>query len=101
MQLSASQSKYLRRLGHGLKPIVMIGADGASDAVLDELDRSLEHHELVKIRIRADDRATRSALLEHTLTSTRAALVQQIGHVALLYRPAEKPKVVLPAAHSH
>ena len=97
MQLTESQSKHLRRLGHALKPIVMIGAGGASSGVLTELDQALEHHELVKIKIRAADRAARDGLLEEIVSSAGATLVQRIGHVALVYRRAESPKIELPS----
>ena len=98
MRLSESQSKHLRRLGHALKPIVMIGASGASPAVVAELDNALDHHELVKIRVRAADRAARDALLDDVVAAAHATLVQRIGHVALIYRPAPEPKIVLPGA---
>jgi len=98
MRPSESQLKHLRRLGHALKPIVLIGTGGASSAVIAELDLALEHHELVKIRVRATDRDTRDRLLADIVTATRATLVQRIGHVALLYRSAQAPKLVLPPA---
>ena len=100
VRLSESQSKHLRRLGHALKPVVMIGAGGASAAVLAELDQALEHHELVKIKIRAADREARDTLLDAIVAAAHATLVQRIGHVALIYRAAQKPKIVLPNAHS-
>jgi len=76
----------------------MVGASGASPAVIAELDQALEHHELVKIRVRAADRDTRDRLLSDVVTAARATLVQRIGHVALLYRTAQAPKLVLPPA---
>jgi len=96
VQLSESQRKHLRRLGHGLRPVVIVGVSGASAAVIAEIEQALEHHELIKLRIRADDRNVRDALLEQLVTQSRATLVQRIGHVALIYRPAEKPKILLP-----
>jgi RNA-binding protein len=98
MRLSESQSKYLRRRGHALKPVVMIGAGGATDAVLAELNQALEHHELVKIRVRATDREARDELLHRIVDAANATLVQRIGHVALVYRAADEPKIALPHA---
>jgi len=100
VRLTESQTKHLRRLGHALKPVVLIGAAGASPAVLAEIDGALEHHELIKIRIRCEDRQTRDAVLSKLLADSGAALIQRIGHVALIYRTAEEPKINLPKARS-
>ncbi len=98
MQLSARQKKHLRTLGHALKPVVILGAAGASPAVIAELDLALEHHELVKVKVRSGGRATRDLLVRRLCDGTGAALVQQIGQMALLYRPdPETPAIRLPA----
>jgi len=99
MQLSARQKKHLRSLGHALKPVVILGAAGASPAVIAELDSALGHHELVKVKVRSDDRPARDELVRTLCEGTGAALVQRIGHMALLYRPdPEKPTIRLPPA---
>ena len=64
--------------------------------MLAELDGALEHHELIKIRVRCEDRQVRDAVLSKLIADSGAALIQRIGHVALIYRPAEKPKIMLP-----
>jgi RNA-binding protein len=97
MTLSVRQKKHLRRLGHDLKPVVMTGAAGVSPALLAELDGALEHHELVKVRVRTGDRAARDGMISELCEETRAELVQRIGHIALLYRPRpEDPAITLP-----
>lgn len=99
MQLSPRQKKHLRSLGHGLSPVVILGSAGASGAVIAELDNALGHHELVKVKVRAGDRDERDALIGVLCRQTGATLVQQIGHVALLYRPdPESPVIQLPRA---
>ncbi len=98
MKLTESQSRHLRRLGHPLKPVVLIGAAGASPTVLAELNSALDHHELIKIRIRAGDRAARDAVIDKLVAESDAMLIQRVGHVALIYRRAEQPKIILPAA---
>ncbi|HET6603032.1 MAG TPA: ribosome assembly RNA-binding protein YhbY [Xanthomonadaceae bacterium] len=96
--LSNSQQRYLRGLGHGLKPVILVGARGMSQAVLAELDGALEHHELIKVKIAAGDRQSRDAVVEEMVRRSRAALVQRIGNVALLYRRCkDKPTLALPA----
>lgn len=89
MSLSETFKRELRGRGHGLKPVVSIGNAGLSKAVLREIELSLEHHELMKIRIGAADREARSAMIEQICTRFGAELVQAIGHVALIYRELE------------
>ena len=96
MNLTESQRKHLRRLGHALKPVVMIGNAGLTDSVATEIDAALEHHELIKIRVRVGDRTARDQVMNGVAQRLHAALIQRIGNMALLYRPAEEPKLVLP-----
>jgi RNA-binding protein len=97
MSLSEPQKKYLRGLGHDLKPIVMVGDAGVSGSVLAELDTCLDHHELVKVRVKVGDRAARDEAISQLVTRTSATLVQQIGNMALLFRASpEKNRIRLP-----
>ena len=98
MPLTESQRKNLRRLGHGLNPVVMIGASGLSNAVLEEAEGALDHHELVKIKVRVGDRAARDEIIGRLCAETGAELVQRIGHMALLYRANPDRKRVNPNA---
>jgi RNA-binding protein len=98
-ELGESQRKYLRRLGHDLKPVVLMGARGLTDAVLAEIDKALTDHELVKVKVVADDRAQKQAYMQRICESTDAVLIQAIGHIALLYRPnpeKKKGRIALP-----
>ena len=94
MTLSEAQKKYLRGLGHQLKPLIMIGDSGLSDAVRAEFESTLSHHELIKVRVRVGDRDARNAIIEKLCADSTASLVQRIGNVALLYRanPEKKPE---------
>tara|TARA_B100001179_G_C18274084_1_gene268120 strand:- start:147 stop:437 length:291 start_codon:yes stop_codon:yes gene_type:complete len=83
------QRKSLRRRGHNLKPIVTVGAGGLTDAVLAELESALNHHELIKIKIRIGSRERRDVVLQEILDRSEAAIIQKIGNVALLYRTAK------------
>ena len=76
-----------------------MGGKGVTDALVTEVDGALEHHELVKIKVAAADREAREALIAELAARLDAALVQRIGHVAVLYRPSrEKRQIVLPRA---
>ena len=97
MALSEAQKKALRRLGHALKPVVMVGESGISPGVLRELEANLVHHELIKVRVRAGDRAQRDSIITELCESAAAELIQRIGNMALLYRAnPDDPKIVLP-----
>lgn len=85
--LNERQRRHLRRLGHDLKPIVRTGSNGLTDAVLAELDVALRDHELVKVKLVADDRKQRRTYIEEIIAATGAELVQSIGHTVLIYRP--------------
>ena len=86
MILNESQKKYLRGRGHQLKPLIMVGDAGLSESVLAEFESTLAHHELIKVKIRADDRAIRDEMIVKLCTEHSAELIQRIGNVALLYR---------------
>lgn len=88
MALTEKFKRELRGRGHALKPVVTIGAAGLSPAVLRELELSLEHHELMKVKIAGADRETRRAIIDQLCSALGAELVQSIGHIALIYREA-------------
>ena len=96
MTLSEAQKKHLRGLGHKLKPVVMVGDAGLSAAVYDELESALDHHELIKVKLRSD-RLTRKSQSYEIASNCKATIVHQIGQVTCFYRHnAEKPVIELP-----
>jgi RNA-binding protein len=97
MALSEKQRKYLRRLAHPLSPVVMLGNAGLTDGVVNELDRALTDHELVKVTARVGERDARNEALETLASRTSAELVQRVGHVGVFYRRrADLPKILIP-----
>jgi len=84
--LSGKDKRALRARAHHLKPVVSVGAAGVSKGVLAELDVALDQHELVKLRIAADDREQRKDLIDSLCRRANAELIQRIGHTAVLYR---------------
>ncbi len=95
--LTPAQRQFLKGLAHNRQPVVMIGNQGLTAAVLKEIERGLDAHELIKIKAASDEPDTRRAWLEEISTATGAAPVQQIGKVLVMYRAASKPVIVLPA----
>lgn len=97
INLTASQTRFLRGQAHGLKAVLQIGGKGLTDAVVAEIGGALEHHELIKVKVAAGDRDERDALVADLVRRSDAALVQRIGNVAVLYRPSQdKRQIVLP-----
>lgn len=95
--LTPSQTRFLRGQAHDLKALLQIGGKGVSPAFLTELNEVLERHELVKVKVAAEDRDARDAMIGEIVQATDSALVQRIGHVAVLYRPSkEHRQIVLP-----
>lgn len=95
--LTPTQKRYLRGLAHGLKPVLLVGGKGITEGVVAELDLVLDTHELVKVKLAAEDRDTRDAWISDLAARADAALVQRIGNTAVLFRArAEKSQVALP-----
>lgn len=96
MPLTSKQKKYLRGLAHNLKPIVMIGGAGITEGVIAELNTTLTHHELIKVRMSGVDRNERLKSAEDLCAKSSSQLVNTIGHIAILYKRGEFPKIKLP-----
>lgn len=95
--LSLNQKKFLRALGHSIKPIVMIGQHGLSEAVLAEINISISKHELLKISIRTENREHKQKIIKQIIKATNADLVQVIGNMMVIYHPFDKnQKIILP-----
>ncbi|AOD15198.1 ribosome assembly RNA-binding protein YhbY [Xanthomonas fragariae] len=95
--LTSAQNRFLRGQAHDLKAVLQTGGKGVTPAFLAELEEVLERHELIKVKVAAEDRETRDTLIAELIEQTGGALVQRIGHVAILYRPSkEKRQIVLP-----
>jgi RNA-binding protein len=96
--LSEAQKRHLRRLGHSLKPVVLMGSAGLTPAVMNEIELSLDHHELIKVKLAADDRQQRRTLAAEIAGRTNAETVQLVGNIALLFRPnpEKKRRIALP-----
>ena len=91
MTSSSLNTKQLRSIAHKLKPVVTVAQKGLSETVCNEIDRALEQHELIKVKIMAADRDARKEIAVEICQVGRASCVQTIGNIAVLYRPAAKP----------
>ena len=95
MNLTNKQKKRFRAIGHQLRPVVTVASKGLTQSVLDEIDRALDDHELVKIKFNIGDRVVRDALLKELIDAVDAATIQTVGSVALIVRLADSPNPVL------
>lgn len=96
--LTTKQKQYLKSLAHHLSPVVMLGGNGLTEGVLAEIENALEHHELIKVKVAGADRETKQLIIDAIVRETKAAEVQTIGHILVLYRQSEEKKITLPKA---
>lgn len=87
--LSRDARLTLRSQAHHLDPVVLLGANGLTEAVMKEIDRALKSHELIKVKVPTDDREEREAIFAKVADELGAARVQMIGKLLILWRPAE------------
>jgi len=93
-ELTPAARRALKAQAHPLKPVIMIGNDGLTPAVLAEVERALKSHELIKIRILGDDREARTRWLKEMCEHTGAAPVQHIGKILVIHRQNPEPPPV-------
>lgn len=84
--ISTAQKQQLKARAHHLKPVVLLGAKGLTDAVLKETDLALTAHELIKIKLSSIEKEDRSSLIQTICSELNADLVQAIGKMAVIYR---------------
>jgi RNA-binding protein len=96
MNLNKKQIQYLKGVAHPLKPVVMLGNNGLTEAVIAEIDYSLNHHELIKVKIPTDNRETKGLIVDAICRETNATKVQLIGKTLVIYRQSEEKKISIP-----
>lgn len=87
LSLTTLERRALTARAHTINPIVMIGKTGLSAGVIDELNRGLSSHELIKIKVQIENRGTREVLFEEICQQLNAAPVKHIGKILVIYRP--------------
>jgi RNA-binding protein len=95
MPLERELEKRLRGIGHALHPVVTVAGNGLSEGVRAELERALQDHELIKVKLALPDRAARKRLAAEMCTALGAQIVQEIGKVVLIFRrnPEADPRL--------
>jgi RNA-binding protein len=90
MPLNTKERQHLKGRAHQLKPVIMVGSNGVTPAVIKEMDRALNDHELIKVRIQGADREARQAMATEIAVQSGAELVQLIGAIGVFYRKTVK-----------
>ena len=97
MKLSNAQRRHLRGLTHHINPVVTVGDKGLTENVWNELEIALDHHELVKVKLRSE-RDLRNRQAAEIASRCKAEVVHQIGQVCCFFRRnTKKPVISLPS----
>lgn len=97
MPLTGKQKRFLRGLGHSLKPVILIGKSEITEALLKEAGDALATHELIKVKILESCQRGRDEIAAKVADACMAEVAQVLGRTILLYRCAEDPKIELPS----
>lgn len=84
--INTTMKQALKAQAHHLKPIVLIGSKGLTQAVIDETDAALTAHELIKVKINGAEKEDRIQMADELCEQTHAHLIQLIGNTAIIYR---------------
>lgn len=92
--LTGKERRHLRSLAHHLSPVVQVGKEGVSHAVRRQVDRALDDHELIKVRVGEASPDDRHMVAQALTESLGAHLAGMVGRVVILYRRhPEKPRI--------
>jgi RNA-binding protein len=94
MSLNNKQIRFLRAQAHAMKPVVLIGNAGLTDNVINEISYALDDHELIKVRINANDREQKKTITDSIIAQTECIHIQSIGHIGIFYRKNEKNPII-------
>lgn len=94
--LTGKQKRFLRGLGHDLKPVLQIGKNEINAALIAEADKALATHELIKVRILESCEMDRHEVAEALAKAANADVAQVLGRTLLIYRKGDTPKIELP-----
>lgn len=84
--MKAKDRQHLKAQAHALSPVIILGANGLTEAVHAEIEKALDAHELIKIRVNAEDKTERELLIEEIVEMHKAELIQKIGHILVVFR---------------
>ncbi len=92
--LNNKQIRFLRAQAHSMKPVVLIGGAGLTDNVINEINIALDDHELIKVRVNAEDREKKNEMIDTIAQQTECEHIQSIGHIGIFYRKNKKNPII-------
>ena len=95
-QLNNHQIRHLKGLAHSKKPSVTVGQNGLKESVIEEIQTTIAHHELIKIKLPAGEKSMRVTLIEDICNRCSSHYVSLIGRTAVIYKPSESNLIQLP-----
>ena len=95
MSLGSAAKKHYRAIGHSLKPVVSIAEKGLTENVRLELERALNDHELIKVKVLTADQKDKKLLTKLICDELKTECVQSIGHMVLFFKKAKQPNLKL------
>ncbi|WP_057831943.1 ribosome assembly RNA-binding protein YhbY [Colwellia sp. TT2012] len=96
MSLNKKQIQHLKGVAHSLKPVVLLGNNGLTEAVVAEIDYALNHHELIKVKIPTEDKENKALIVDAICRETNSTQVQVIGKTLVIYRQSAEQKIRIP-----
>jgi RNA-binding protein len=102
VSLTSKQRAHLRKLAHGLKPVVFVGTDGVTETLLDSVVDAFNTREVLKVKVQESAPLNaREASGQITAALENVHSVRTIGRTVVLYRPhPENPEIRLPTPGS-
>ncbi len=89
-KITNAKKKEYRSIGHNLNPVIIVSENGISEGILNETERALDDHELIKVKFNIGDREVRAELIKELCKETKAEVIQNIGKIALILRIAKE-----------
>lgn len=90
MELTTKQKLFLKNKAHDLKPVVMLGKKGLADSVIEEIIASIDHHELIKVKVALEDKTQKDEVAAFIAEKTESQIVQFMGNNLTLFKQAKK-----------
>ena len=84
-KLRYAEIRYLKKLAHGLKPVVQVGKRGLTESVMESIDKALDDHELIKIKF-VDFKEEKREISRIIVEKVECIMIGMIGNVVTLYR---------------
>ena len=87
--MTGKQRAYLRGEANTMNPVLQVGKDGITQAVIDQVDETIESKELIKIRVLDNSLYGTKEAAHELAEGVNAEVIQTIGNIVVLFRQNE------------